>query len=184
MRCDGHVPDGLVAIPRERRAEFTVESVKDLALLVVIDPRQDDKGALAAAVLHVADQERVSVVDVMQSSSRAAIAVVVRRHQRGRLSRGLRRARADGTCCAPRIDTVDAVSSLSLRGDSMAGRPGYAGRFFAALGRANVPILAAVQGSAETTIACYVHSTDRHRGERALREAFPHDVAVHENGGP
>jgi aspartokinase len=178
------MPDSLVAIPRERRAEFTVESVKDLAILVVVDPRQHHKGALAAAVLHVADQERVSVVDVMQSSSRAAIAVVVRRHQSGRLSRGLSRARPDGTGSAPRIDTVEAVSSLSLRGDIMAGRPGYAGRFFTALGRANVPILAAVQGSAETTISCYVRSTHRRRGERALREAFPHDVAVHECDEP
>ena len=70
------------------------------------------------------------------------------------------------------IDVSEDCSILAAVGDNMVHRPGLAGKFLSALGRANVNIRAIAQGSSERNISVVISRTDATRGLRAVHSAF------------
>jgi bifunctional aspartokinase / homoserine dehydrogenase 1 len=151
-------------------AAFEVDSVEELALLVVTDENRRDNAALAADVCRAAGRAGVPILNLVHATSRSAIAVGVSRSRHRRMSQEL--TRGDRVHGARRVETIEPVASLSLRGPLMTGSPGYAARFFVALAESGIDVLAAAQSAAETNMTCYVHAGDLTHAVRALRAEF------------
>lgn len=70
------------------------------------------------------------------------------------------------------IDSIEDCSILAAVGDNMANHPGLAGKFFSALGRANINIRAIAQGSSERNISAVVSALDSAKALRAVHAGF------------
>ncbi len=73
------------------------------------------------------------------------------------------------------INTISAQpgqSVLAIVGDSMAGQPGIAARYFSSLGAAGINIRAIAQGASERNISTVIPKADVQRGLRAVHSAF------------
>ena len=80
-----------------------------------------------------------------------------------------------------RIDLVKGKSILAAVGDNMAEKPGVAGQFFTALGRAGVNIHAIAQGSSERNISAVIDAKDTSVALRTVHSAFflsPQTIAI------
>ncbi|KAF1710382.1 bifunctional aspartate kinase/homoserine dehydrogenase I [Pseudoxanthomonas kalamensis DSM 18571] len=94
-----------------------------------------------------------------------------------------------GTRITAQRDTVGPVkgltlspglSVLNLEGTGLIGVPGTAERVFAALRNAHVSVVMISQGSSEHSICCVVKGADADRGEKALLDAFAHELDTHQ----
>ncbi len=70
------------------------------------------------------------------------------------------------------IDVMPNCSILAAVGDNMVDHPGVAGKFFTALGKAQINIRAIAQGSSERNISAVIDRADSQRGLRAVHSAF------------
>jgi len=71
-----------------------------------------------------------------------------------------------------RVTTVPGCSILAAIGEGMKNRPNISGRFFNALGRAQVNVIAIAQGSSERNISAVVPREDLSRALRAAHAGF------------
>lgn len=70
------------------------------------------------------------------------------------------------------IDVMENCSILAAVGDNMVDHPGVAGKFFTALGKAQVNIRAIAQGSSERNISAVIDRVDSRKALRAVHAAF------------
>jgi aspartokinase/homoserine dehydrogenase 1 len=70
------------------------------------------------------------------------------------------------------IGVTDNCSIVAAVGDNMVDHPGIAGKFFSALGRAQVNIRAIAQGSSERNISAVIDRGDSRKALRAVHAAF------------
>jgi aspartokinase/homoserine dehydrogenase 1 len=70
------------------------------------------------------------------------------------------------------IDVTEDCSILAAVGDNMVDHPGVAGKFFTALGKAQVNIRAIAQGSSERNISAVIDRIDSRKALRAVHAAF------------
>jgi bifunctional aspartokinase / homoserine dehydrogenase 1 len=70
------------------------------------------------------------------------------------------------------IDVLEDCSILAAVGDNMVDHPGVSGKFFSALGKAQVNIRAIAQGSSERNISVVIDSSASRKALRAVHAAF------------
>jgi len=70
------------------------------------------------------------------------------------------------------IGVTDNCSIVAAVGDNMVDHPGVAGKFFSALGKAQVNIRAIAQGSSERNISAVIDRADSRKALRAVHAAF------------
>lgn len=70
------------------------------------------------------------------------------------------------------VGVTDNCSILAAVGDNMVDHPGVAGKFFSALGKAQVNIRAIAQGSSERNISAVIDRADSRKALRAVHAAF------------
>ena len=70
------------------------------------------------------------------------------------------------------VTIIEDMSIVAAVGDGMAQMPGVAGRFFNALGNAQINIVAVAQGCDEKNISTIVSSQDTERALRAIHSSF------------
>jgi aspartokinase/homoserine dehydrogenase 1 len=70
------------------------------------------------------------------------------------------------------IDVLEGCSILAAVGDNMVDHPGVSGKFFSALGKAQVNIRAIAQGSSERNISVVIDSSTSRKALRAVHAAF------------
>ncbi len=70
------------------------------------------------------------------------------------------------------VGVTDNCSILAAVGDNMVDHPGVAGKFFSALGKAQVNIRAIAQGSSERNISAVIERADSRKALRAVHAAF------------
>jgi aspartokinase/homoserine dehydrogenase 1 len=70
------------------------------------------------------------------------------------------------------IDVLEDCSILAAVGDNMVDHPGVSGKFFTALGKAQVNIRAIAQGSSERNISVVIDSSASRKALRAVHAAF------------
>jgi bifunctional aspartokinase / homoserine dehydrogenase 1 len=70
------------------------------------------------------------------------------------------------------IDVLEGCSILAAVGDNMVDHPGVSGKFFSALGKAQVNIRAIAQGSSERNISVVIDSSASRKALRAVHAAF------------
>ena len=71
-----------------------------------------------------------------------------------------------------KLTIVRPVAQISVIGSNMRGKPGIAGRFFTALGKAGVNIINIQQGSSERSMAATINKEDVDKAVAAVHDAF------------
>jgi aspartokinase/homoserine dehydrogenase 1 len=71
-----------------------------------------------------------------------------------------------------RLDYARDQAIVAVVGDGMNGRPGVAGKLFAALGRHNINISAIAQGASERNISCVIDGAQQVRALNVIHQAF------------
>jgi len=116
----------------------------------------------------------VSVVMISQASSESSICFVIPDAQaetaKTRLEREFFAELTHGQIQA--VSITAHCSILAVVGDNMVQKPGIAGKFFRALGKAGVNIGAIAQGSSERNISAVIDGKDACKGLRAVHSAF------------
>jgi aspartokinase/homoserine dehydrogenase 1 len=71
-----------------------------------------------------------------------------------------------------RLELTPNCSILAVVGDTMAGYPGVAGRFFRTLGASGINVRAIAQGASERNISAVINGADTTRALRAVHSSF------------
>ncbi len=151
-----------------------ISAIDDVGLLNVEGGGMIGVPGTARRLFGALKRGSISVVMISQASSEHSICV-------GVAGRDLRTASAlleeefEDELRQGLINTISAQpghSVLAIVGDSMAGRPGIAARYFSSLGAAGINIRAIAQGSSERNISTVIPKADVQRGLRAVHSAF------------
>ena len=129
---------------------------------------------LAATVLAIASRERVSVEMISQSSSMSTVCLAVADHVADRLRNALDAALMSEASPRNVRDVVveGPIAIVSFAWSDARQSATDTARFFDALGRSGVNIIAIAQGAGQKRISCCVLESDRRVAERAAIEEF------------
>ncbi len=116
----------------------------------------------------------ISVVMISQASSEHSISLVVSDEESSRAKTVIEKAffAEIHEGAIDRVEVLGGRSILAAVGDNMVERPGVAGQFFSALGRAGVSINAIAQGASERNISAVIDGNQTSVALRAVHSAF------------
>ncbi|WP_277850202.1 bifunctional aspartate kinase/homoserine dehydrogenase I [Moellerella wisconsensis] len=135
-----------------------ITNLSNMAMINVSGPGMKGMVGMAARIFSVMSRKGISVVLITQSSSEYSISFCVPQNE-------LKRARLaleeefylelkDGLL--DELDVMEQLSIISVVGDGMRTLKGISARFFAALTRGNINIVAIAQGSSERSISAVI----------------------------
>ena len=167
--------------PRAARAEaptrHPVKAVSALgaqALVTVRGTGMAGVPGIAARAFAALERAGISVALISQASSEQSICVGIPQSAAAAVEPALREAFAS-ELTRGEIESIDVqadVATVAVVGSEMAGVPGIAARFFAALADAGVNVVAIAQGSSELNISAVVAGSDAAAAQRAAHAAF------------
>jgi bifunctional aspartokinase / homoserine dehydrogenase 1 len=152
----------------------TVTSVRDLALLNIEGNGMVGIPGVASRVFEVLARENINIMMISQSSSEHSICLVVRSADADTARTALERefgVELDRHLIE-RVAVTRAVAIVSIIGAGMRGTPGIAGKFFEALRRGRINVLAIAQGSSELNISAAIAEADYRHAVQAIHSAF------------
>jgi aspartokinase/homoserine dehydrogenase 1 len=152
----------------------TVTSVRDLALLNIEGNGMVGIPGVASRVFDVLARENINIMMISQSSSEHSICLVVRSADADTARTALERefgVELDRHLIE-RVALTRAVAIVSIIGAGMRGTPGIAGKFFDALRRGRINVLAIAQGSSELNISAAIAEADYRHAVQAIHSAF------------
>ncbi len=152
----------------------TVTSVRNLALLNVQGNGMIGIPGVSSRVLDVLARDGISVMMISQSSSEHSICMVIpaadadqgRQALRREFRLEIERRQIDD------IQLTGGVCIVSIIGAGMRGTPGTSGKFFEALGKCRVNVVAIAQGSSELNISAAILEKDDRHAVQAIHTAF------------
>jgi aspartokinase/homoserine dehydrogenase 1 len=152
----------------------TVTSVRNLTLLNIQGNGLVGIPGISSRLFDVLSREGISVMMISQSSSEHSICMVL---QSSDAARGLQAIRKEFRLEIDRglVDDVQltrGISIVSIIGAGMRGTPGTSGKFFEALGKTRVNVLAIAQGSSELNISAAILEKDDRVAVQAIHSAF------------
>ena len=149
-------------------------TVDDMALLNVEGTGMIGIPGVADKLFGALRAVDVSVVMISQASSEHSICFAVPLEQAGLAKKTVEEAFL-AEMQRGQIETVELTRDcciLAMVGDGMIERIGVAGKFFTALGKAEVNIRAIAQGSSERNISAVIEQRDATKALRAVHSAF------------
>lgn len=156
-------------------AAFPVKGITNLnnmAMINVSGPGMKGMIGMAARVFAVMSRAGVSVVLITQSSSEYSISFCVPQSELVRARRALEEEfyleLKDGLL--EPLDVLERLAVISAVGDGMRTLRGISAKFFAALARANINIVAIAQGSSERSISVVVDNDVATTGVRVTHQ--------------
>ncbi len=162
----------------ERSANYprvkTVTSVRDLALLNLQGNGMVGLPGIASRLFDALARENVNIMMISQSSSEHSVCLVIQAVDAETAERAIRkefRLEIERDL----IDEVQIrphVAIVSIIGAGMHGTPGVSGKFFEALGKGRVNVLAIAQGSSELNISAAIREKDYRHAVQAIHSAF------------
>lgn len=128
----------------------------------------------AATLFRALERAAVNVVMIAQASSEHSICFAVPLAQAAVAAKSVEESffREIHVGDVAPVTYTGPVSIIAAVGDGMCATPGTSGRFFDALGRAHINVLAISQGSSERNISAVVSTPDATRALRAVHAAF------------
>ncbi len=170
-----HAPGTLIGSRSGRQPLIkTVTSVRDLALLNIEGNGMVGIPGVASRVFEVLARENINIMMISQSSSEHSICLVVRSADADTARTALERefgVELDRHLIE-RVAVTRAVAIVSIIGAGMRGTPGIAGKFFDALRRGRINVLAIAQGSSELNISAAIAEADYRHAVQAIHSAF------------
>ncbi|MCC8367519.1 bifunctional aspartate kinase/homoserine dehydrogenase I [Xenorhabdus sp. PB61.4] len=135
-----------------------ITNLNHMAMINVSGPGMKGMVGMAARVFAVMSRSGISVVLITQSSSEYSISFCVPQKELNRAQKALTEEfyleLKDGALDP--IDVIDNLAIISVVGDGMRTQRGISARFFSALTRANINIIALAQGSSERSISAVI----------------------------
>ncbi|NNF02402.1 MAG: bifunctional aspartate kinase/homoserine dehydrogenase I [Bacteroidia bacterium] len=119
-------------------------------------------------------REKINIIIITQASSEHSICLAVLPSQSTKAKQTIE-AEFHLEIRSHEIDKVHVETDLSIIaivGENMRKTPGVAGRFFEALGRNGINVVAAAQGSSELNLSVVINSDDLKKSLNVIHEAF------------
>ncbi|WP_241770957.1 bifunctional aspartate kinase/homoserine dehydrogenase I [Atlantibacter hermannii] len=149
-----------------------ISNLNNMAMFSVSGPGMKGMVGMAARVFAAMSRAGISVVLITQSSSEYSISFCVPQSDCARAQRAMNdefylelKRRSAGTACGD-----GTPGRVSVVGDGMRTMRGISAKFFAALARANINIVAIAQGSSERSISVVVSNDDATTGVRVTHQ--------------
>lgn len=152
----------------------TVTSARDLTLLNIQGNGMVSIPRITSRIFELMARENVDVIMISQSSSEHSICLLITARSSGSALRALReefRSEIERGLIE-KLDLTRNVALVSVVGAGMKGQPGTSGKFFDALGRCRINVLAIAQGSSELNISAVVREKDYKHAVQAIHTAF------------
>ncbi|URQ61441.1 bifunctional aspartate kinase/homoserine dehydrogenase I [Pantoea alhagi] len=139
-----------------------ITNLNNMAMFNVSGPGMKGMVGMAARVFAAMSRAGISVVLITQSSSEYSISFCVPQSEQARARRVLEDEfyleLKDGLL--EPLDVMEQLAIVSVVGDNMRTQRGISAKFFAALARANINIVAIAQGSSERSISVVVNNDE------------------------
>jgi len=149
-----------------------ITNLNNMAMFNVSGPGMKGMIGMAARVFAAMSRSGISVVLITQSSSEYSISFCVPQSDQLRARRVLEDEffleLKDGLL--EPLDVMENLAVISVVGDGMRTLRGISAKFFSALARANINIVAIAQGSSERSISVVVHNDDATTGVRVVHQ--------------
>ncbi|OON40014.1 bifunctional aspartate kinase/homoserine dehydrogenase I [Izhakiella australiensis] len=149
-----------------------ITHLNNMAMFNVSGPGMKGMVGMAARVFAAMSRAGISVVLITQSSSEYSISFCVPQSEQKRARRILEDEfyleLKDGLL--EPLDVMERLAVISVVGDGMRTLRGLSAKFFAALARANINIVAIAQGSSERSISVVVNNDDVTTGVRVVHQ--------------
>jgi aspartokinase/homoserine dehydrogenase 1 len=152
----------------------TVTSVRDLTLLNILGNGMVDIPRVTSRLFDVMSRENINVMMISQSSSEHSICMLIPSRDTNRALHALR----DEFQFEIQRDLVEDIqvtrktALVSVIGTGMRGTPGTSGKFFEALGKCRINVLAIAQGSSELNISAAILEKNSRHAVQAIHSAF------------
>ncbi|MDL4914313.1 MAG: bifunctional aspartate kinase/homoserine dehydrogenase I [Enterobacterales bacterium endosymbiont of Blomia tropicalis] len=149
-----------------------ITNLNNMAMFNVSGPGMKGMIGMAARVFAAMSRTGISVVLITQSSSEYSISFCVPQNEQARARRVLEEEfyleLKDGLLDP--LDVLENLAVISVVGDGMRTLRGISAKFFSALARANINIVAIAQGSSERSISVVVNNDDVTTGVRVVHQ--------------
>ncbi len=149
-----------------------ITNLNNMAMFNVSGPGMKGMVGMAARVFAAMSRAGISVVLITQSSSEYSISFCVSQSDQARARRVLEDEfyleLKDGLL--EPLDVMEQLAVISVVGDGMRTLRGISAKFFSALARANINIVAIAQGSSERSISVVVNNADTTTGVRVVHQ--------------
>lgn len=149
-----------------------ITNLDNMAMINVSGPGMKGMIGMAARVFAVMSRSKISVVLITQSSSEYSISFCVPQRELVRARTALEDEfyleLKDGLL--EPLDVMEKLSVISVVGDGMRTLRGISAKFFSALARANINIVAIAQGSSERSISVVVNNDEATTGVRVSHQ--------------
>ncbi len=159
---------------RRGRQVKTVTSVRNLALLNIQGNGMIGIPGVASRLFDVLARENVNIMMISQSSSEHSVCLVIHESDADRAVSAIRRdfiAEIERNMIED-VEHVRGVAIVSIIGAGMRGTPGISGKFFEALGKSRINVLAIAQGSSELNISAAIREKDYRHAVQSIHSAF------------
>ncbi|HGJ5857655.1 bifunctional aspartate kinase/homoserine dehydrogenase I [Arsenophonus nasoniae] len=135
-----------------------ITSLNNMAMINVSGPGMKGMVGMAARVFSALSQKGISIILITQSSSEYSISFCVYQEQLSQSYQALNEEfyleLKEGLLGS--LDIIEQLAIISVVGDGMRTCKGISARFFAALTRGNINIVAIAQGSSERSISAVI----------------------------
>ena len=160
--------------PKSLQGVKTVASMHKLALVTIEGRGMAGRLGIARRIFEATEISSANVIMISQASSEQSVSFVVSQGDVKALLDTLndRFALELDQGLIESIDIVEPIAIASIIGRGMSGTPGISGRFFGALGKVGVNVLAIAQGATEMNISVAVREEESSRAVRAAHSAF------------
>ena len=149
-----------------------ITNLNNMAMFNVSGPGMKGMVGMAARVFAAMSRTGISVVLITQSSSEYSISFCVPQSAQARARRVLEEEfyleLKDGLLDP--LDVLEQLAVISVVGDGMRTLRGISAKFFSALARANINIVAIAQGSSERSISVVVSNDEVTTGVRVVHQ--------------
>lgn len=178
-------PGTLISHQQASDTEYPVKGITNLnhvAMINVSGPGMKGMTDIAARIFSVMSRKGISVILITQSSSEYSISFCIPGNKllyaRLALEEEFYLELKEGILDA--LDLMEDLAIISVIGDSMRTLRGICARFFSALARANINIIAIAQGSSERSISAVVKNEVATTGARVCHQMLFHTDQVME----
>ncbi|WP_312055339.1 bifunctional aspartate kinase/homoserine dehydrogenase I [Pantoea brenneri] len=149
-----------------------ITNLNNMAMVNVSGPGMKGMVGMAARVFAAMSRTGISVVLITQSSSEYSISFCVPQNELARARQVLEEEfyleLKDGLLDP--LDIIENLAVISVVGDGMRTLRGISAKFFSALARANINIVAIAQGSSERSISVVVNNDEVITGVRVVHQ--------------
>ncbi|NDJ58997.1 bifunctional aspartate kinase/homoserine dehydrogenase I [Enterobacteriaceae bacterium 4M9] len=149
-----------------------ISNLNNMAMFSVSGPGMKGMVGMAARVFATMSRSGISVVLITQSSSEYSISFCVPQSDCARARRALEeefKLELKEGLLEP-LAIVERLAVISVVGDGMRTLRGISAKFFAALARARINIIAIAQGSSERSISVVINNDDVTTGVRVVHQ--------------